>query len=134
MSGLRLPNQRAIIDRRALAETISDLHDEAGAQARPRIVAVLKDALAQGRAELERRLRDKPAAGHAITGGHAFLIDQLVRVIFDHATGHLYPAPNRTAAERIAVMAVGGYGRAEMAPRSDVDIGFLTPQRDTPWC
>ncbi|RYY34288.1 MAG: bifunctional uridylyltransferase/uridylyl-removing protein, partial [Sphingomonadales bacterium] len=130
----RLPNQRAIIDRRALAEAVAGLHHERGAHARPEIIAALKDALYRGREELERRLLAKPAAGHEITAGHAFLIDQLVRVIFDHASTHLYPAANRTAAERIAVMAVGGYGRAEMCPHSDVDIAFLTPQRDAPWC
>lgn len=134
MNAARLPNQRAIIDRRALGEAIAALHDAGGARARAAIVGALKTALADGRAELARRLEARPAAGHEITGGHAFLIDQLVRVIFDHASGRLYPAPNRTAAERIAIMAVGGYGRAEMAPHSDVDIAFITPQRDTPWC
>lgn len=131
---LRLPNQRAIIDRRALAETVAALHAKGGAKSRDAIVGALKQALADGRAELGRRLEARPAAGHEITGGHSFLIDQLVRVIFDYATTQLYPAPNRTVAERIAVIAVGGYGRAEMCPHSDVDIAFLTPQRDTAWC
>lgn len=31
------------------------------------------------------------------------------------------------------MIAVGGYGRAEMAPISDVDIGFLTPFKQTGW-
>ncbi len=134
MNTSRVPNQRAILDRRALAETIEELHTGQGQGARPVIVAALKEALRAGREELDRRLAVRPAAGHEITAGHAFLIDQLVRVIHDHASGHLYPAPNRTSAERIAVMAVGGYGRAEMAPRSDVDIAFITPQRNAPWC
>ena len=134
MTGPKVPHQRAIVDRRALAETVADLHSNGGDKARPAIVAALKDALATGRAELERRLVQKPAAGHEITGGHAFLIDQLVRVIFDHAAEQLYLAPNRSSAERIAILAVGGYGRAEMAPHSDVDIAFLTPQRHAPWC
>ena len=134
MNSVRIPNQRAIIDRRGLAATVESLFEEKGDKARPEIVAALKSALTDGREELSRRLVAKPAAGHEITGGHSFLIDQLLRVIFDHVTSHLYPAPNRTKAERISILAVGGYGRAEMAPHSDVDIAFLVPQRATPWC
>jgi UTP:GlnB (protein PII) uridylyltransferase len=32
----------------------------------------------------------------------------------------------------MAVMAVGGYGRGEMAPYSDVDLLFVTPWKITP--
>ena len=129
-----VPNQRAIIDRRLLAGRIAELVAEHGDKARPHIVQALKEALDAGRAELTRRLCERPSAGHACTRGHAFLIDQLVRVLYDHVTADLYPAPNRSSAERLAIMAVGGYGRAEMAPHSDVDIAFLTAQRHTPWC
>ncbi len=130
----RVPRQRAIINRRELSSAIAALASDQGDAARPAILDLLQEALAGGRSELESRLIDKPAAGYEITHGYAFLTDQLVRVIHDYVTGFVYPAGNRTTAERLAVLAVGGYGRAEMAPHSDVDIAFITPMKRSPWC
>jgi [protein-PII] uridylyltransferase len=129
-----IPRQRAIIDRRALADRIDALAADRGERARAEIVALLREAIDDGRRELEARLEAKPSAGHEITGGHAFLTDQIVRLIHDHVVTRVFPVANRTSGERLAIMAVGGYGRAEMAPHSDVDLAFLTPTRRAPWC
>ena len=58
--------------------------------------------------------------------------DVTVTVAFNTAYGYAWGG-NPTEGERIAVLAVGGYGRAEMAPHSDVDLLFLTPWKITPW-
>lgn len=134
MSLLRIPNQRAIVDRRALADTIAAVAAEKGGKARGDVVALLRTALADGRAEIARRLEAKPSGGTECAQAQSFLIDQLVRVIHDHVVGHVYRSSNRSTGERLAVLAVGGYGRGEMAPHSDVDIAFLTPGKQTHWC
>ena len=131
---LRIANQRAIIDRRTLADEIAALVAEHREKARPLIVEALRDALSAGREELEKRLTAHPSHGTECAQGQAFLIDQIVRLIHDHVTGRIYPSVNRTAGERIALVAVGGYGRGEMAPHSDVDIAFVTPHKPTAWC
>ena len=135
MSANTIPQQRAVIDRRALAGAIAEAVEAKGAaKARPRVVELLRGALASGREEIARRLGEKPTMGHDSAEAQAFLVDQLVRVIHDHVTQEVYPAPNRTSGERLTIMAVGGYGRGEMAPHSDVDIAFITPGKQTPWC
>jgi [protein-PII] uridylyltransferase len=127
-------SQRTIIDRKVIAEAIGQAVDSQGASAaRPAILAMLQQSLQSGREEIRRRLLANPSAGHRAASEQAFLIDQIVRLIYDHAANHLYPTANKTASERIAVVAVGGYGRGEMAPHSDVDIAFITPYKRTAW-
>ncbi len=131
----RIANQRDIIERRSIAAAISDLAVDLGPEkARPKVVELLRSALADGREEIAQRLAAKPSAGHDCAAAQAFLVDQLVRLIHDHVVGDVYRASNRTTGERITILAVGGYGRGEMAPHSDVDIGFLTPGKQTSWC
>jgi [protein-PII] uridylyltransferase len=135
MKVIRISAPRTVIDRRALTGTIDTIAAEAGAQkGRMAIVEALREALSRGRDEITRRLTKKPSAGHEIAEAGAYLIDQLLRVVHDHVVSHVYPASNRSKGERLTLMAVGGYGRGEMAPHSDVDIAFLTPMRNTPWC
>ena len=130
-----LPNRRAIIDRRALADSIAELlpgSSDAGAL-RAAATQVLKHALDDGRAEIARRLQASPSRGSEAAAAYAFLTDQVLRLVYDFTVQRVHPTNNPTSGERLTVLAVGGYGRGEMALHSDVDIAFLTPWKQTSW-
>lgn len=128
-------HRREIIDRRDISAKLEEIaanHADNGKRRRE-MVALLKSALEQGRAEIAARLIAHPSSGRMVANATAFLVDQIVRLSYDFTLGYLYPLANPSAGERISLIAVGGYGRGDMAPHSDVDIGFLTPFKRTSW-
>jgi [protein-PII] uridylyltransferase len=127
----QIQRQREIVDRRALAAALAALAEDAAELARGRVVEVLKDALRRGRAEVQKRF-DEGAGGGETVRALSFLMDQLIRTLHDFVEAHVYPVANPTAGEHMAVVAVGGYGRGELAPYSDIDLLFLLPYKATP--
>ena len=115
MSVHEIDNRRAIIDRRAVAEQL------ANGDAAP----LLRDALDGGRAEIARRLAEHPGNGRAAAHATAFLHDQIVRLAYEHVTA------TGTEPSGVALVAMGGSGRGEMAPFSDVDLMVLTSRAPT---
>ncbi len=92
----------------------------------------LKETVAEGRRVAEARLM-ADGRGTRCAANLSHIQDELIRVIYDFTVTHIYMAKNPSAAERICVVAVGGYGRGTLAPGSDIDLLFLLPYKQTPW-
>jgi [protein-PII] uridylyltransferase len=104
----------------------------AAQEARPAVLERLKELLRTARAEAARHL-DADGKGRRCAQGLAAFQDELIRLVYDYTVGHVYRATNPSAAERMAVVATGGYGRGLLAPFSDIDLLFVLPYKQTPW-
>lgn len=126
-----------LIDADALRRDLTALTADSGGDGsnpaiRAKVLATIKESLRDSRRLAEERLRaDGNGSGCAASLSDA--MDELIRVLYDFAATHVYRAKNRSSAENMAIVAVGGYGRGMLAPGSDIDLLFVLPYKQTPW-
>jgi [protein-PII] uridylyltransferase len=125
MTMMDVDHRRSIIDRRDVAERLRVL--PTSRKLRAAAGEIMQDVLKAGRSEIARRLAEQPGNGRAAAHATAFLHDQLVRIVHDFANEQLLDGP----AEGVALVGLGGTGRGEMAPFSDLDLMFLTTNGTT---
>jgi [protein-PII] uridylyltransferase len=125
----------SLFDEQALAAELAVFADEhAGSEQslRRAVTQRLKTVLTDGREQAESMLL-KDRQGRHCAERLCVLHDDIVRVLFEFVIKHLYPSENPSEAERMAIVATGGYGRGLMAPGSDIDLLFLLPYKQTAW-
>src|SRR5438309_2090146 len=124
-----------IFDAAAIAAELarlSEVHSGNERELRLEVSRHLRAALARGRAAVEALLiADRH--GRRCAERLCAMQDEIVRVLYEFAIKHLYPAQNPSEAEHMAVVATGGYGRGVLAPGSDIDLLFLLPYKQTAW-
>ncbi len=114
-----------ILNTQLFAEEISTIYSgkQTKLDHRAALLSLSKVKLSEGRKALEAGLmRDRDGAVYV--GAHAILIDQLIGGLVAAAENYVFATK-----ARFALMAVGGYGRGELAPLSDIDLLFVMPQR-----
>jgi len=101
-----------------------------GPGVRPAVAAILKAHYDAAREKIATKLANG-LPGVEVARLYAAAADDLLVALWRFTTETLYPSHNPTEAEKLSLIAVGGYGRGVLAPFSDLDLVFLRPWKTT---
>ncbi len=130
----RIVKPRDLISRRELLSEVEELMGWSGStpDAQRQAMDMYRQRLEAGRAEIKRRFEEGEATGRESVRAGAYLLDQLIRVIYQVADDYVFPLGVSTKGDAMTLLATGGYGRGELAPHSDIDLMFLLSYKLTP--
>jgi [protein-PII] uridylyltransferase len=124
-----------LIDPVAIAadlKQLAEIHAGRERELRSAVAQRVKARLSEARARAEALLL-KDRHGRRCAERLCQMQDDIIRILFEFTGTVLYPPRVPSEAERMAVVATGGYGRGLLAPGSDIDLLFLLPYKQTAW-
>lgn len=90
---------------------------------------LLRGQLAEDRAAARAGLEGKKLKGAKCAEQISARMDEMLGALADFVSAHVLYIANPTDAEKVTMVAVGGYGRGRLAPHSDIDLLFLLPYK-----
>ncbi len=94
-------------------------------------VTVLKDSVVKAKRQLSdvraalKARHDAGASGHDICRTWTACVEEVVLELYEAALNDLEGPPSQTARSQIVLVGLGGFGRRDLAPYSDVDLLLL---------
>jgi [protein-PII] uridylyltransferase len=110
-----------LLDTQALKKQLSSSADDTSSNT----LSILKQVIVNIDDGLKTIYQNKNATKdtvNTVVYGRSYLIDQLIHIIYDNHFSCLK--------QKMALVAVGGYGRGELHPKSDIDLMLLLKEQE----